>query len=354
MRARPLLVFTLICLTTLIAPSAAHAHGIHGEAETIPEFIRLGIRHMVGGWDHLLFIAGVVLLAGEFWRAAKLVSLFVAGHSLTLLIATLAGWQLNPDLVDVVIAFSLAYVGLRILAGRPKVWRGTELAVFGFGLVHGLGLSSRLQDQPLPAGGRLVADILAFNLGVEIGQLAVLSVVVALGVLIKRRAGDLLPPARVAGIGFTAVGLIAAAVLGFSAARSGDDPTTADAEPGSSTSSAECVESQQTPSFDGEASFGGHPQAFHDLDNPANPSDLAHVVGDGYVIVQYNPNLSEDDRAALEQWANEKQGVVVTPTRTPINAAFSAQTARLNFSCEQLELGQLSDFHTRWFSGTAG
>lgn len=106
--------------------------------------------------------------------------------------------------------------------------------------------------------------------------------------------------------------------------------------------------------FDGEASFGGHPPTFHDLDNPANPSDLAHVVGDGYVIVQYNHNLSDDDRAALEQWANEKQGVVVTPTLIPINTAFSAQTARLNFSCEQLELAQPSDFHTRWFSGTAG
>lgn len=359
MRPRPLLVLTLICLTSLTAPSAALAHGIHGEAETIPEFIRLGIRHMVGGWDHLLFIAGVVLLAGQLFRAAKLVSIFVAGHSLTLLIATLAGWQLNPELVDVVIALSLAYVGWRILVGRPRVWTGTQLAVFGFGLVHGLGLSSRLQDQPLPAGGRLVGDILAFNLGVEIGQLAALGVVVALGVLVKRRAGHLLPPMRVAGIGFTAVGLIAAAVLGFSAARSGDGDGATTAAPaaaaadetGSSTSNAGCSESQQSPSFDGEASFGGHPQPFHDVDNPANPSDLAHVVGDGYVVVQYSPNLSEGDRAALAQWASEKQGVVVTPTTTPIDAAFSAQTARLNFSCDQLQLEQLSDFHARWFSG---
>ncbi len=65
MRGRRLFLFLLICLAALAAPSAALAHGIHGEAETIPEFIRLGIRHMVGGWDHLLFIAGVVLLAGQ-------------------------------------------------------------------------------------------------------------------------------------------------------------------------------------------------------------------------------------------------------------------------------------------------
>ena len=350
------LAFTL-GLLALTLPSAAYEHGIHGEAETIPEFIRLGIRHMVGGWDHLLFIAGVVLAAGQFLRAAKLVSLFVLGHSLTLLIATLAGWRLNAEVVDVVIALSLAYIGWRIIAGRPRVWSGTQLAVFGFGLVHGLGLSSRLQDQPLPDGGRLVADILAFNLGVEIGQLAVLSVVVAIGVVVKRRAGHWLPPARYAGIGFAAVGLIAAAALGLSAARPGDGEETTAAKTTSAadtTVDPQCVESQQTPNFEGDASFGGHPQPFHDVDNPANPSDLAHVVADGYVIVQYQPALTDEERSSLEEWANRSQGVIVTPTLTPMNAAVSAQTARLNFSCKRLDVDRLSDFHARWFSGAAG
>ena len=348
MNRRRILVLNLICLAALVVPSAAFSHGIHGEAETIPEFIWLGIRHMVGGWDHLLFIIGVVFLAGALLRAAKLVTLFVAGHSLTLLIATLAGWRLNAEVVDVVIALSLAYIGWRIFAGRPIVWLWTQLAVFGFGLVHGLGLSSRLQEQPLPGGLSVIDEILAFNLGVEIGQLAVLSVVVALGVLARRRAGHLLPHARYAGIGFAAVGLIAAAALGFSAARPHDaENTTAAAE-------SQCVESQQTPDFDGEASFGGHPQAFHDVDNPADPSDLAHVVGDGYVIVQYQPALTDRERSSLEEWANRSQGVVVTPTLAPMNAAVSAQTARLNFSCERLDLDRLSDFHSRWFSGAAG
>lgn len=360
MRIRLPLVLTLVSLAALAAPGAAFAHGIHGEAETIPEFIRMGIRHMVGGWDHLLFIAGVILVARQLLRTAKLVSLFVAGHSLTLLIATLAGWQLNPELVDVVIALSLAYVGWRILAGRPNVWSGTQLAVFGFGLVHGLGLSSRLQDQPLPDGARLVLDILAFNLGVEIGQIAALGTIVGLGLLIKRYAAHLLPPVRYAGIGFTAVGVLAAAVLGLSAARPGDDgsttaapPAAADAE-ADADAAAECFESQQTPRFDGEAGFGGHPRAFHEPDDPANPSDLAHVVGDGYVIVQYNRTLNEDDRAALEQWSYRAQGVVVTPTQTPMNAAITAQTARTNFSCDSVDIDALSDFHSRWFSGNAG
>src|SRR5215203_4024385 len=126
-----LFVFNAICFAALAAPSTALAHGIHGEAETIPEFVRLGIRHMVGGWDHLLFILGIVFLAGQPLRAAKLVSLFVLGHSLTLLIATLAGWRANAGVVDVVIALSLAFVGWRIYAGRPRIWSGTQLAVFG-------------------------------------------------------------------------------------------------------------------------------------------------------------------------------------------------------------------------------
>jgi len=80
---------------------------------------------MVGGWDHLLFIAGIVVLAGAALRAAKLISFFVLGHSTTLLVATLAGWRLNADAVDVAIAISVAYIGWRILRGRPEEWNWT-------------------------------------------------------------------------------------------------------------------------------------------------------------------------------------------------------------------------------------
>jgi len=81
----------------LAAPPVASAHGIHGSAASLStlEFVPLGIEHMLLGWDYLLFIVGVVLLAGKMGRAAKLISLFVAGHSLTLIVATLVGWQLD-------------------------------------------------------------------------------------------------------------------------------------------------------------------------------------------------------------------------------------------------------------------
>lgn len=106
--------------------------------------------------------------------------LFVAGHSLTLVAATLAGWQVDAGLVDVVIALNVASVGVRLLYGRPERWTGTGLAVLAFGLVHGLGLSTRLQDLDLPDGGALVARVLAFNLGVELGQLTVIGALVLL------------------------------------------------------------------------------------------------------------------------------------------------------------------------------
>src|SRR5215210_3306611 len=108
-------LYALIVLALLAAPSSALAHGLDGNADPnrpVIDYLWLGFRHMLGGWDHLLFIAGVVLLAGGLRPAARLVSVFVAGHSLTLLTATLAGWQLDADMVDAVIALSLVYVGV--------------------------------------------------------------------------------------------------------------------------------------------------------------------------------------------------------------------------------------------------
>src|SRR5215208_614336 len=220
MRGRPLWVFSVICSAALAAPSAAFAHGLHGQAQTIPEFVWLGIRHMVGGWDHLLFIAGIVILArSSLRRAAKLISLFVLGHSLTLLVATLAGWQINPHAVDALIALSVAYIGLRILRGRPTEWRLTSATIFAFGLAHGLGLSTRLQEIALPGGDALVARILAFNIGVEIGQLSALAALVGIAMILTRATPDRRAfEAAVGAAAFTlvAVGLLAAAILSLS------------------------------------------------------------------------------------------------------------------------------------------
>ena len=199
----------------LVFAPAALAHGIGDSArdKSVLEFVPLGIEHMLLGWDHLLFIAGVLLLSGGPGRAAKLISLFVAGHSVTLLVATLAGWQLDATLVDVVIALSVVYVGVQGVRGPPNDWRLVGVAVFGFGLTHGLGLSTRLQHLGLPDDG-LFWRVIAFNVGVEIGQLAALVAMLGVGALLAAQLARA-DVRRAAFASLVAAGLVAAAVLLF-------------------------------------------------------------------------------------------------------------------------------------------
>src|SRR5918992_1179373 len=190
---------------SLLFPSTALAHALFGDndpSRPLIDYLFLGFGHMVAGWDHLLFITGVVLLAGNLRTAAKLITLFVAGHSITLLVATLAGWQLNATLVDVVIALSLVYVGVQGWRGRPENFRLMGAIVFAFGLVHGLGLSTRLQDLGLPESG-VVMRVILFNIGV------------GLGTLIFRRVRVSRENARFAYTGLIAAGVLAAAVMSF-------------------------------------------------------------------------------------------------------------------------------------------
>ncbi len=180
---------------SLLTPAAVHAHALfcyHYPERSLIDYLPLGFGHMVCGWDHLLFIAEVVLLSGSWRTAAKLISLFVLGHSITLLVATLAVWELNATVVYVVIALSLVYVGIQSWRCRPENLRLTGAIVFGFGLVHGLGLSTRLQYLELP-DSELVERLLLFNVGVELGQLAALTVIVTVGTLIARQRASRRP-----------------------------------------------------------------------------------------------------------------------------------------------------------------
>lgn len=335
------------CAAALIAPSVALAHGIHGGAETIPEFLRLGIRHMIAGWDHLLFIAGVVLLAGDALRAAKLVSLFVAGHSLTLLVATLAGWSVSAELVDVLIALSLVYVGWRILNGRPTRWVATGLAVFGFGLVHGLGLSTRLQELQLPDGGALVARILVFNLGIELGQLAALTVIVGIAYLVRPAVAGRIPHLGIAGVALLALGFGGALLLALMAVS----PSTPDAATATaSADEAGCVTREGTPPRFGDRLSGGHPEPFHDVANAPSGADLQHVLQDGFVVVLYDPGIAEEERAALEDWAYRSLSVIVAPAPVPQRPAIVAHTTGLTLTCERTSVDALEGLRTDWLN----
>jgi hypothetical protein len=181
-------------LAGLIVASPAFSHGVAAQDQGflasasglhLGPFVYLGAKHMVTGYDHLLYLVGVIFFLAKLRDVALFVSLFALGHSITLLTGVLSGVHVNAYIIDAIIGLSICYKALenlRVIGGIPP-----KLAVFGFGLAHGLGLSSKLQDLSLSPDG-LVGNMLAFNLGVEIGQVLALVVLFwALSWLRRRR-----------------------------------------------------------------------------------------------------------------------------------------------------------------------
>jgi len=147
-------------------------------------FIYLGAKHMVTGYDHLLFLVGVIFFLYRFKDVAVYVSLFALGHTITLLFGTLMQISVNPYLIDAIIGFSIVYKALDNL-GAFQRWFGvqpdTRIATMIFGLFHGFGLATKILDYQVSPDG-LVTNLIAFNVGVEIGQLLALSVIlIAMG-----------------------------------------------------------------------------------------------------------------------------------------------------------------------------
>lgn len=143
----------------------------------------LGAKHMITGYDHLLFLLGVIFYVRHFRDVVVLVSLFALGHSITLILGVAFSWGANSYLVDAIIGLSVVYKGFDNLGGfslffgeRPN----EKLVVLVFGLFHGLGLATKLQAVAVRDDG-LIANLLAFNVGVELGQLTAL--IATLGVL---------------------------------------------------------------------------------------------------------------------------------------------------------------------------
>ena len=141
----------------------------------------LGAKHMYTGYDHLLFLVGVIFYLKSLRSIVLYVSLFSLGHSLTLILGVLGELNVNPYLVDAIIGFSVIYKGFDNLNGFQTAFGAEppdERAAIGiFGLFHGLGLATKLQELGLHPDG-LVANLLSFNLGVELGQILALTVIV--------------------------------------------------------------------------------------------------------------------------------------------------------------------------------
>ena len=188
---KKLIARRLMALLLMALPLAALAHGIsEADRQSMLDggylrYIGLGASHMLTGYDHLLFLLGVVFFLTSFKDVAKFVTVFTLGHCITLIFATYFKITWNFYLVDAIIAISVIYKGFDNNGGFQKYFdmKSPNLlaAVFGFGLLHGFGLSTRLQQLPLgDDSASMLLRILSFNLGVEIGQIAALTVMVGL------------------------------------------------------------------------------------------------------------------------------------------------------------------------------
>jgi hypothetical protein len=190
--------FRVAAAAALLIPSMALAHGI-SEADKQAmlaggyfQYAVLGAKHMLTGYDHLLFLFGVVFFLATFRDIARFVTAFTLGHCITLVFATFLGITWNYWLVDAVIALTVVYKGFDNNGGfqRHLGMRSPNLlaAVFVFGLVHGFGLSTRLQQLPLGEDRLgMLGRILSFNAGVEVGQVAALSLMLPVLAAWRRR-----------------------------------------------------------------------------------------------------------------------------------------------------------------------
>lgn len=142
------------------------------DGPAVAPFMYLGARHMVTGYDHLLFLLGVIFFLFRARDILLFVTLFTLGHSITLMTGILLDLRANPYLIDAIIGLSVVYKAFENIDGFKQVFgfqMNTRLAVFIFGLFHGLGLATKLQEFALSSNG-LVTNIISFNIGVEIGQ----------------------------------------------------------------------------------------------------------------------------------------------------------------------------------------
>ena len=179
--SRIAVAFGAVTLLLAVLPGVVEAHGVSGkdavflqglQGQAIGPLMYLGAKHMVTGYDHLLFLVGVVFFLYRLRDVLLYVSLFTVGHSLTLLGGVLGGIHANPHIIDAIIGFSVVYKAFENMDGFRKVFGfqpDTRAAVLIFGLFHGFGLATKLQEFTLSPNG-LVANIVSFNVGVELGQ----------------------------------------------------------------------------------------------------------------------------------------------------------------------------------------
>ncbi|MGB5983011.1 MAG: HupE/UreJ family protein [Nonlabens sp.] len=188
-----------ILLTTIaiVFPTLIFAHDVTAADQQILNngdllsYIQVGATHMLTGYDHLLFLAGVLFFLKSIKDILKFITAFTIGHCITLIVATYLELQINEYFIDAVIALSVFYKGFENLKGFERTFSSKSpnllFMVFAFGLIHGLGLSTRLQSFNL-GQEQILLKILSFNLGVELGQVIALIPIIFLIRLWQKRA----------------------------------------------------------------------------------------------------------------------------------------------------------------------
>ena len=210
----PVMFLSFLCLTA----TTAYAHGVaEGDKGYIGEisgvnilpFVYLGAKHMFTGYDHILFLFGVIFFLYKLKHIGIYVSLFAIGHSTTMLLGVLTGFSINGYLIDAIIGFSVVYKALDNL-GAFQRWFGfqpnTKAATLVFGLFHGFGLATKILDYQLSPDG-LIPNLLAFNVGVEIGQLLALAAILIV-MSYWRRSESFLRHAYTANVAMMAAGFV--------------------------------------------------------------------------------------------------------------------------------------------------
>lgn len=179
----------LLMLLSVLFMSQAFGHGMSAaEKQSIIDggnlsYLWIGATHMLSGYDHLLFVFGIIFFLTRFKDIVKYITAFTLGHSATLIYATFTGLQINYFLIDAVIGLSVAYIAFANLNGFKKYWDinppNLLMMIVALGLIHGLGLSTRLQQLPL-SEDHLLLNIISFNIGIELGQILALSIMLLL------------------------------------------------------------------------------------------------------------------------------------------------------------------------------
>ncbi len=185
---RALLGAIVVGLSLVFTPATAFAHALAAgdkgyllctDGLRLVPFLYLGAKHMVTGYDHVLFLVGVIFFLYRLRDIATYVTLFAVGHSITLIAGVVFQFHVNPYLIDAIIGFSVIYKALDNI-GAWRRWFGVQPSIKAstmiFGLCHGLGLATKILDFQVSADG-LIPNLIAFNVGVEVGQILALSAI---------------------------------------------------------------------------------------------------------------------------------------------------------------------------------